>query len=77
MSWNYRVIRHKDKEWAVLTIHEVYYDADGNPNGVTESAIAAYGDTMLELRDNHAIQARAFDLPILDYSMFIVEEDND
>lgn len=35
MTWNYRIIRRRDSRH--LALHEVYYDADGQPWGMTES----------------------------------------
>lgn len=29
MSWNHRILRHED---GTYQLHEVYYDADGEPN---------------------------------------------
>jgi len=33
MSWNYRIVRHLDGH---LELHEVHYDKDGKPWGMTE-----------------------------------------
>ena len=35
MTWNYRIVRSK----GILTIREVYYNADGNPVGMTKDSI--------------------------------------
>ena len=45
MTWNHRIVRHKngDQEWFV--IHEVYYDEKGRAYAVTKDAVAAGGDT--------------------------------
>jgi hypothetical protein len=37
VTWNYRVIRFDTGAEPHLSIHEVYYDADGKPNGYAES----------------------------------------
>ena len=34
-GWNYRIIRHADH----FTLHEVYYDDAGKPNGYTAEGI--------------------------------------
>lgn len=36
MSWNYRIIRHGRGETASYSIHEVFYDEDGNPTARTK-----------------------------------------
>lgn len=79
MGWNYRVLRRKLKpESAVLgqpvygyAIHEVYYDADGNPTSCTETGCAPFGESEKELRED-LIMMRfdACSRPVLDYEMF-------
>lgn len=34
MSWNYRIVRYRDSKG--FGLHEVYYDSDGQPWGMTE-----------------------------------------
>jgi hypothetical protein len=46
MSWNYRVIRGGDPGGVYYAIHEVYYDADGEPNGWCEA------DALADTRDD-------------------------
>ncbi len=36
MSWNYRLVRHVDGTYGV---HEVYYDNDGTPNGMSMDSV--------------------------------------
>ena len=40
MSWNHRVLAHKDGDEMYLQIHEVYYDKDGKPNGYTANGVS-------------------------------------
>ena len=35
MSWNYRVVRYRENKG--FGLHEVYYDKDGEPWGMTEN----------------------------------------
>ena len=42
MTWNYRIIRHKEGHFA---LHEVYYDDAGNPNGMTANPISFRSDS--------------------------------
>lgn len=40
MSWNHRILAHKESgEDVVFAIHEVYYNENGWPNGYTSNAI--------------------------------------
>lgn len=42
MTWNYRLVRDKN---GVISIHEVYYDDNGNPEGMTKPiTIQAFED---------------------------------
>ena len=40
MSWNYRIIRHHHPKGDYLSLHEVYYDQAGRPNGYTVDPIS-------------------------------------
>ena len=78
MSWNYRVIKRKYEmsygnvyEWA---IYEVYYDADGNPDGVTVDPVFPRGDTREELGEAFMLYMKAFEKPVLDYGDFEYKE---
>jgi hypothetical protein len=70
MSWNHRVVRKKygsqlpDKEW--LEIHEVYYDKDGNVEGMTVDAVAPGGNNLNELRSELQMMLECLEKPILD-----------
>ena len=35
MSWNHRILAHKDGDEVYFQIHEVYYDEDGKPISYT------------------------------------------
>jgi hypothetical protein len=35
MSWNHRILAHKDGDEVYFEIHEVYYDEDGKPISYT------------------------------------------
>ena len=64
MTWNYRVLKHGDQEFA---IHEVYYHPDGNPRMCSERAISPYGETLTELNNDLAHMTDALDQPVLNY----------
>ena len=45
MSWNYRIVHQfsYDDEWDDYAIHEVYYDKNGKPDGMTEECVSPTG----------------------------------
>jgi hypothetical protein len=73
MSWNYRVLRHKEDplsengEW--LSIHEVHYQ-DGKPTMCTAGPPGAGGETLEEIVKCLDLMKEALDKPILDYDDF-------
>ena len=69
--WNNRVVS-KNLSYSV---HEVYYDQEGNPNAVSENPVPAYGDSLEELTQSMAYQMKALAEPVLDYKMFVHEKD--
>jgi hypothetical protein len=74
MSWNYRVVKHKDKsdeEW--YGIHEVYYDKKDKPDMISEDPIDARGMTLDELKSDLEMMLRAFDKPVVVYEDFLKE----
>lgn len=68
MTWNYRVVRGD----AGLRIHDVYYDADGNPVSRHEIPTYVYGDTVEELRSQLMSMLEALDQPAIDEEAFDV-----
>ena len=41
MTWNYRIVHRLDGSFG---LHEVYYDAEGRPNGMTENPAGFVAD---------------------------------
>lgn len=66
MSWNYRVVQRVD----VFAIHEVYYDAAGQPEAVTVDAMTPDGTTLEELRATLERFQEALNEPVLQYEDF-------
>lgn len=80
-SWNYRVMRHVEKdnqsgmesEW--LAIHEVYYQSKSINDlevtsadvGFTENPVKMTGESVEELRDMLTKMLKALEKPILEY----------
>lgn len=49
MTWNYRIVKHKSGVNTWYSLHEVYYDENGEPDGMTQNPISAHGDTRAEV----------------------------
>lgn len=69
-GWNHRVLRqiHNVEPFppeVMFSIHEVYYDSDGNPSSWTTEPIAVVGDTWKDAIEMWMQMKRAFDLPVL------------
>jgi hypothetical protein len=67
-DWNYRVMRHIEpdgREW--LAIHEVRYDAAGEPKGWTEEEASPGGETLDDVRADLKHMLAALELPVLDF----------
>ena len=80
MSWNYRIIYHPPskikvgdkifKQEEYLAIHEVYYDENNNPDGVTEDCILSGDegkDSGLSLKWKLEQMKNALNKPILNF----------
>lgn len=50
MTWNHRVLKHKDGEDNWYQIHEVYYDKEGNVDGYTKDGASVGGNSLEELK---------------------------
>jgi hypothetical protein len=71
--WNYRVIRHQPSTavgLVIYAIHEVHYDAEGNPIAVTENPIKLVADSPADLAADLKLMQDAIGRPTLDYSSF-------
>ena len=68
-TWNYRVVRrHVFPGEDYYAIHEVFYDAEGNPTLVTTDAIEPGGETLEELEEDFTTQREdAFRKPVLNF----------
>ena len=55
MSWNHRILATEEfhlngESEIVFSIHEVYYDKEGIPNGSTANAIKVSGDSLESIK---------------------------
>ena len=68
MTWNHRVIRRKyETGEEYFAIHEVYYDDNGKPNGVTALPIAIFEDSVEDLAITIERVKECLSKPLLDY----------
>ncbi len=79
MTWNYRIIRHKDpasETGEYYAIHEVFYDDIDNGVTITESLsvtqepVALHGESMDDLLRNLEQQKQAFTRATLNFEDF-------
>ena len=67
MTWSYRIV-HKVYDGAdEYTIHEIYYDNEGNPQLITVNPIAPYGNTHEEFKEDMKYYLMALEKPVLEY----------
>jgi hypothetical protein len=76
MTWNYRVIKGKDRKLKGLPqsyfygIFEVYYGEDRVPHSCTTEPIALVGETLEELKKDYEMVSEAFKQPVLEMEYF-------
>ena len=46
MSWNHRILAHKDGEGMYFQIHEVYYDKGGNADSYTAKGVSVGAESL-------------------------------
>ena len=46
MSWNHRLLAHKDGDEMYFQIHEVYYDKEGKPDGYTANGVSVGAESL-------------------------------
>lgn len=77
MSWDYRVVKmvNDDLELSdTFNIHEVYYDEDLNPCGMTEEPVGLPClDSVEDVRDSLQKMLEATDKPVLDWKQIVKE----
>ena len=72
MTWNYRVLKHpvEKREDGSLTylysIHEVYYNENGQVVGYTAFSVGLKAYSVRELQEDWEAVKEAFTLPVLD-----------
>ena len=74
MTWNYRVVKTELDDYIEYSIHEVYYDENGEPDGVTENPSWPAGETWEEFQADLNSYNMAMLQPVLDYNTFLEKE---
>jgi len=76
MSWNYRVVHRVVTVGPIVgetfSIHEVYYDADGKPNGVSELPTYLSGESIQDINDDIALIRGATKRPVIEWDSLVV-----
>jgi hypothetical protein len=72
MTWNHRVIKYQTRNLfgdpdVGYAIHEVFYNNNGEVQGMTAEAVRPWGDTKDELRLELMRMLEALNKPDLDY----------
>ena len=70
MSWNYRVLVHKNEDDVCLQIHEVYYDKDGKLKSYTKNGANVIGDCFLDLEWTLNEMIKCLEKPMLSAENF-------
>jgi len=71
MTWNYRIIEHKNTDGSLwFAIHEVYYDEAGTPKSCSEEPCFAHGEDIETLITDMQYITKALNKPVLRYSDF-------
>lgn len=68
-GWNYRVVKEinfeSENDDPLYGVHEVYYDEDDNPNGLTGVEVSPSGCDFIEFMESWDRYQGAFEKPIL------------
>lgn len=71
MTWNYRVVRTVTEDVVEYSVHEVYYDENDVPDGVTENPSWPAGETWEEFQADLNSYNMAMLQPVLEYDYFL------
>jgi len=71
MTWNYRILEHKNADGSSwFAIHEVYYDEAGTPKSCSEEPCFAHGEDAETLITDMNYMMKALNKPVLSYNEF-------
>ena len=77
MSWNHRLLAHKDGDDVFFQIHEVHYDKNGIPNGYTSNGVSVGSDSIAGVKGVLEKMIKCIDKPILSVENFPNEYKNE
>lgn len=75
MNWNYRIVRHVDKDEKWYAIHEVYYNEKGKIFAISSEPIAPAGDNIKEINKDFSLMKRAFQKPVIKFNRRFAKAD--
>jgi hypothetical protein len=70
MSWNHRVLVHKDGDDIWFSIHEVYYDEKETPESYTSNGVSVGGNSIKDLSWTLDKMKKCLNKPILSLENF-------
>lgn len=70
MSWNFRVLAHKDGDDFYYQIHEVYYNRKGKPESYTEKGVSIGSDCLDGIKWTLKEMKKCLKKPILSVENF-------
>ena len=72
MSWNYRIMKHTEDDFAWYGLHEVFYTPDGKIYGWGKEPEEVVGDSLAEVRNILVMMledVKRYAIAVLDYDM--------
>ena len=66
-TWNHRVLARKEYSEIHFSIHEVYYDEEGNPKSYTQECIGVGGGSISGIKWQLDMMQKCLEKPVLWY----------
>jgi len=70
MSWNHRILAHRDGDEFFFQIHEVHYDTDGKPRGYGAPCASVCGNTIDGIKWTLDKMSKCIEKPVLSVENF-------
>ena len=71
--WNFRVVKKTLRDHSEIGIYSVYYDLDGEPNGVSMDPQYVMGYSVEDLADTLRLMEECLDKPVLNWEDIVHE----
>jgi len=65
MGWNHRILAHKQNGEVYLSLHEVFYNKKGKPDGYTLNPITVVGESLKSIKWTLKMMKKCSNKPIL------------